>query len=104
MGQLSEVHQQSVVDFAAYLVEQYPLDAVIGEILDPEPIERPAEETVVGAMKRLKKTYYMLNTDALLNKASALMGGHLLQGRPAASVIDDLQDLFESSYKEYRQQ
>jgi hypothetical protein len=104
MKQLSESHQQSVVDFAGYLVEQYPLESAIIEILEPQPEQRPANETVVGAIKRLKKTYPMLDTDNLLNKASALMGQHILQGREAEPVIDDLQNLFESSYEEYRQQ
>jgi len=31
------------------------------------------------------------------------MGQHILQGRAAESVIDDLQNLFESSYEDYRQ-
>lgn len=104
MKQLSATHQQSVIDFASYLVEQYPLESVNDEILEPQPVQRPADETVVGAIKRLKKTYYMLDTDGLLNKASALMGQHMLQGRESESVINDLQHLFESSYEDYRQQ
>jgi len=104
MNQLSVTHQQSIIDFASYLVEQYSLKSVSDEILEPQPVQRPVDETVVCAIKRLKKTYYMLDTDGLLNKASALMGQHMLQGRAAKSVIDDLQHLFESSYEDYRQQ
>jgi len=104
MKQLSATHQQSVIDFASYLVERYPLELPADEILEPQPIQRPTDETVVGAIKRLKKTYYMLDTDGLLDKASALMSQHVLQGREAESVIDDLQHLFESSYEDYRQQ
>ena len=104
MSQLSDEHQQSVVDFANFLVDRYKLAAVTNSDLQPEEIERPSEETVVGAIKRLKQTYYMLDTDALLNQTSALMGQHLLQGRDATSVIDDLQALFRTQYEEYRQQ
>ena len=104
MKQLSATHQQSVIDFTRFLVEQYRLESVSDEIPEPRSVKRPADETVVGAIKRLKKTYYMLNTDDLLNKASALMGQHILQGRESESVIDDLQHLFESSYENYRQQ
>lgn len=104
MSQLSDVHQQSIVDFADFLVDQYKLEAVTSTDLEPEEIERPLEETVVGAIKRLKQTYYMLDTDALLNQTSALMGQHLLQGRDVTSVIDDLQALFRTQYEEYRQQ
>ena len=104
MSQLSEVHQQSLVDYAEFLVQQYELDAIANIDLEPRDIERPLEETVVGAIKRLKQTYYMLDTDALLNQTSALMGQHLLQGRDATSIIDDLQALFRTKYEEYRQQ
>jgi len=104
MKQLSATHQQSVIDFARFLVEQYPQKSISSEILEPGKLGRPANETVVAGLKRLKKTYFMLDTDDLLNKASALMGQHILQGREAESVIDDLQHLFESSYEDYRQQ
>ena len=104
MKQLSETHQQSVVDFAGYLLGQYPQDSLINETLEPRPVSRPADESVVGAIKRLKQTCYMLDTDGLLNKASALMSQHMLQGSDAESVIDGLQNLFESSYEEYCRQ
>ncbi|MDH5354386.1 MAG: hypothetical protein OEY09_08085 [Gammaproteobacteria bacterium] len=104
LSQLSNVHQQSVVDYAGFLVDQYKLEAVTSVDSEPEDIERPSEETVIGAIKRLKQTYYMLDTDTLLNQTSALMGQHLLQGREAVSVIDDLQALFQTQYEEFRQQ
>lgn len=104
MIQLSPPHQQSVLDFADYLLAQYPPEPGERLTLEPRIIERPAEESVIGAIKRLKQTYNMLDTDALLNQASALMGQHLLQGREAHLVIDELETLFETSYQEYRQQ
>ncbi len=104
MLQLSPEQQQSVIDFAEFLLERKNTSVVDDTLLIPENVERPAEETVVGAIKRLKQTYHMLDTDALLDQTSALMGQHILQGRDASSVIDDLQALFQANYEAYRQQ
>jgi hypothetical protein len=69
---------------------------------DPDPIPRPAEETVVAAIKRLSKSYEMLDRGPMLNETSALMSAHVLQGRPAAEIIDELESLFERHYRDYR--
>ncbi len=104
MVQLSPPHRQSVLDYAGYLLAQYPPEPGERLTLKPQIIERPAEESVIAAIKRLKQSYHMLDTDALLNQASALMGQHLLQGREAHLVINELESLFETSYQEYRRQ
>lgn len=70
--------------------------------LEPAPVPRPQAESVVGAIKRLSRKYYMLDRSAMLNDTSALMGTHVLQGRPAGEVIDELEDLFARHYVEYR--
>lgn len=103
MDGLSPSHQQSVIDFATFLSAQGQGDDESYEPLEPELIERPDEESVVAAIKRMKKTYYMLDTDSLLNQVSALMGQHLLHGREARAVIDDLEKLFRAGYEEYCQ-
>lgn len=106
MAGLSETQQQTLIDFATFLSTQNQAETKesVLELLEPEIIERPEEETVVGAIKRLNKTYYMLDTEALLNQVSSLMGKHLLQGQEADLVIDELEALFEVSYQKYRQQ
>lgn len=40
----------------------------------------------------------MLEKDVLLDDTSVLMSAHILQGRAAAEVIDDLEILFEETY------
>ncbi len=104
MSQLSAEQQQSVIDFAEFLTQRKNQVVTDSVRRTPENIERPAEESVVEAIKRLKQTYHMLDTSDLLNQASALMGQHILQGREASSVIDDLQALFQTSYEAYHQQ
>jgi len=70
--------------------------------LELAPVPRPQEESVVGAIKRLSRQYYMLDRSAMLNDTSALMGAHVLQGRPVGAVIDELEALFARHYAEYR--
>lgn len=70
--------------------------------LEPAPVPRPQAESVVGAIKRLSRQYYMLDRSAMLNDTSTLMGAHVLQGRPADAVIDELEALFARHYAEYR--
>jgi len=69
--------------------------------LEPERIPRPRQESVVGAIKRLSRSYFMLDRSRMLNDTSSLMGAHVLQGRPATEVIDELEDLFARHYAQY---
>jgi hypothetical protein len=72
--------------------------------LEPESIPRPKSESVVGAIKRLSRSYFMLDRSAMLNDTSSLMGAHVLQGRPAGVVIDELEALFAGYYAQYREE
>ena len=79
-------------------------DAVPGELslVEPEAIPRPATETVVGAIKRLSLSYHMLDRHQMLDETSSLMAAHVLNGRPARDVIDELEALFARHYGAYR--
>lgn len=101
LAQLDEEHQQAIVDYSAFLVQRYKIKNSRDRGLKPESIERPSQESVIAAIKRLKKTYYMLDTDILINETSALMGQHLLKGREACDVIDELQSVFQAQYEQY---
>lgn len=57
-------------------------------------------ETVIAAMKRLNVTYRMVEPDIVLNDATQLLTQHLVQGRDAPEVIDDLEQLFKKYYDE----
>lgn len=67
----------------------------------PRPLPRPDGERVVAAIKRLSVMYEMLDPGAMLNETSALMSAHLLQGRAAEEVIDELEALFARHYQDY---
>lgn len=70
-----------------------------GEPALPRDIPRPDDESVIKAIKRLNKAYYMVDSSLLLDKTSDLMTQHILQGRDAKSVIDDLEVLFKTIYE-----
>jgi hypothetical protein len=72
-------------------------------IPEPEPVPRPDDEKVVAAVKRLSKAYYMLDKKQMLGVTSDLVTQHILHGREAAEVIDELERLFEQQYRQLRQ-
>ena len=101
LSQLDEQHQQAVLDYATFLVQQYRIDENRDTDQKPAAIARPEQESVIAGIKRLKKTYPMLDTDIMLDEISTLMGQHILKGRESAEVIDELQSIFEARYAQY---
>lgn len=97
-AKLPEADRQTLLAFAEFLASRAP--AASEPLLEPQLEPRPAKESVVGAIKRLSRSYPMLDKAKMLNDTSALMTQHLMQGRAAAEVIDDLQALFERHYRE----
>ena len=69
------------------------------EIPAPLDIPRPAEESVVKAVKRLRATYPMLDARKLLNQTSDLMTQHVMQRRDKIEVIEELEILFRTHYE-----
>lgn len=86
--------QDMLLEFAATLAAR---DAVAAPAtIRPEP--RPADESVVAAIKRLIRVYPTAERRRLMGPVSLLMEQHALQGRAAAEVIDELEALFERHY------
>jgi hypothetical protein len=100
---LNDLNRESVLAFAQFLLErQGPAESSLPEVpQQPLEIPRPDEESVVGAIRRLANTYPMLNKDELLHASSSLMSGHIMHGRPASEVIDELETLFAEAYDRY---
>jgi hypothetical protein len=103
---LAPEDRNTLLAFAEFLAARGTEDAIelAQGALQPEPIPRPKKESVVGAIKRLSRSYYMLDRSAMLNDTSSLMGAHVLQGRPSGEVIDELEALFARYYEKYRQE
>ena len=65
----------------------------------PLQIERPKNETVIKAIKRLTVTYPMVEKEKLLHSISDLITAHMMQGKKAEIVIDELEGLFFNEYE-----
>jgi hypothetical protein len=94
---LDEERKASLFDYAEFLQSKGGL--VEKEIGEPLDIPRPEEETVVGAVKRLKMTYPMIESMSVFSEASSLMTEHMVNGRDVIEVIDDMEKLFEKSFE-----
>jgi len=94
---LSETQQETLLSFARFLASE--IDDTPQALPEPDIQPRPEGESVVKAMKRLSATYHMLDKSKLLNETSALMAQHVMQGRPASEVIDELELVFETHYR-----
>lgn len=95
--------QATLLRFAGFLAASPSEDtAPLGEFPQPEVIERPQKESVIKAIKRLTATYPMIDRDRLLNETSSLMTAHVIHGRSAPDVIDELEVLFERHYIELK--
>ncbi len=101
-AQLAEAERKTLLDFAEFLAARSQSDKPVS--LEPKPIPRPAEENVVAALKRLRETYHMLDHSKMLNEASALMAQHMMQGRPAQEVIDELEQIFQRDFDKFLEQ
>ena len=103
-ARLGEQQRRSLLDYAEFLLERQqdsgkhePVTAPAEPQLQP----RPESESVVAAIKRLTGSYPMLEKQALFSKTSELMSAHLLQGRDAEEIIDELESVFHKHYRDY---
>ncbi len=99
---LDAENQQHVLSYVEFLASKIQS----GDNLSEEPVPevpviepRPQNETVIAAIKRLSRSYSMLNKDDMLHETSDLMSSHVLKGRSAEEVIDDLEILFLKHYE-----
>jgi hypothetical protein len=100
---LNSNNQHALINFANFLAMQQlqgnPSHDATEEIASsPVDIPRPTKESVIKGIRRLNATYPMLETDCMFDSISKLMTSHLMEGRSAEVVIDDLQTLFEQQY------
>jgi hypothetical protein len=98
---MDDERKLSLCDFADFLYAKAA--PVSKEIPPPEDVSRPQEETVVGAVKRLKIKYHMVESMTVFSAASSLMTDHMVKGRDLVEVIDEMEMLFESAYNKLLQ-
>jgi len=111
IGQLSAADRDTLTSFAEFLLSRTvtgvttasaPAPAARAEIPEPEVIPRPQDERVVAAVKRLSKSYFMLDKAKMLGATSDLVTQHIMQGREAAEVIDELEQVFAEQYRQLK--
>ena len=95
-ARLPEQDQQSLLDFALFLTQKNK--DVFTVFPKPELMPREDGESVIAAIKRLKKSYSMLNMDTLIDETSSFMTQYMVQGRDLNEVIDDLEASFLKHY------
>lgn len=105
--QLGAGDQATLLAFAAFLASRTPAHSatvkVEPEVVpEPELIERPAQESVVGALKRLSKSYPMLSKAEMLSATSDLVATNIMQGSDPVGVIDELQEIFRRHYEQMK--
>ncbi len=94
--QLPKVQAEQLLEFPEFLAGRH---APVETATEPVPIPRPPGENVINAMKRLAATYPMLDRARILDAASHLMTQHVIHGRAAVEVIDELEVLFRRHYE-----
>lgn len=97
-GRLAAREQETLIAFAEFLAER----GVARPAAEPIAIAAPEGETVTMAIRRLARTYPMLDRRALLPEAARFVAEHALEGRPAAEVIRELEAVFARHYERHR--
>jgi len=96
--------KQALLEYAEFLYERSEQEEPSQPLATPVLSPRPEDETVVGAIKRLSASYEMVDKQTVLHEISGLMAQNMMQGRPAAEVINDIEALFESRYQDMLKQ
>ncbi len=100
---LGETERQALLAFAEFLSARETETAVpAGAAAEPVLEPRPETESVVAAIRRLRRGYPMLDGTDLLDRASSLMTAHVLHGKSRKDVIDELELMFATHYAAYR--
>jgi hypothetical protein len=97
---LAPEQQERLIAFAEFLAGNPP-DAMVIE-REPVAAPRPDNETVTMAIRRLVRTYPMLDRRRLMVEASRFLAQHALEDRAAAEVIDELERVFSRHYEQHK--
>lgn len=100
IDQIDPDQHHQLIEYAEFLASRYPAPVENDTaVAVPLLIPRPTEESVVAAIKRLSASYFMIDRSKMLHETAALMSQHVMQGRAAQEVIDDVELLFQRYYQ-----
>jgi len=97
---LADEALDNLCEFAEFLAAKYPAPVVEQAYV---PLPRPENESVIAAIKRLSKSYPMLDKTTLFDQTSAAMSAHILQDISAEESIGKLEIVFREKYQAYLQ-
>lgn len=102
-AKLGEADRDTLQAFADFLAARSPGDEKNTPTTPhkPKEIPRPKKESVVAAVRRLSETYYMLERKDMFSDTASLMGAHVMHGRSARDIIDELERSFKGHYERY---
>ena len=105
--QLTAGDQLTLLAFAEFLAgRSTPGTAAVTRepvvIPEPEAIERQPGESVVGALKRLAKTYPMLDKTKMLGATSDVVASTIMQGTDPVAAINQLESIFREHYEKLK--
>lgn len=86
--------REMLVEYAEFIAQRHPRPVS----MEPLDIPRPKKETVVAAIRRLTDSFPMLDRATLLSETSGLMAQHIVHGRDATEVINELESMFRRHY------
>jgi hypothetical protein len=97
--ELPAQNKKTLIEFAEFLLTRTRTTADSGAVsAGPRRIKPAQAETVVMAIRRLTRSYPMLDRRKLMSETSRCMAEHTLKGRPAAEVISELEAVFARHY------
>jgi len=102
---LDASNKESLIAFAEFLQSRASSKSnekddttIESTVKEPLDIPRPEGESVIKAIKRLSATYPMVDKENILHPISDLMTSHMIQGKKANDVIDELEIVFKNEY------
>jgi len=95
---LTPAERETLLSFAEFLAGRSPKRTTIET---PVEIERPSEESIVAAIKRLSASYPMIDKSKILSDVSEKVTQTVVFGRDVTEVIDELEVFFKQSYQLY---
>jgi hypothetical protein len=101
---LDSVNQQSLLSYAEFLQQrsaEVSENIAEEEVIATEPLDipRPEKESVIKGIKRLTANYPMVDKENILHPIAGLMTSHMVSGKKAEDVIDELEEVFSAEYQ-----
>lgn len=102
---LPEDKRLMVIEFAEFLQSRTKVEDKYGGVIPkPRLIRADDDESVVGAIKRLSASYFMLDRAKMLNETSILVTQHVMHERDKAEVIAEMEEVFARHYENLKQE